>query len=189
MQLRPSSCVVFSKQEAMFDVKDFVSKPTAGAVQGILKRDWIALANYYDLELSARMRKAELQELVTEYLVEKQILNGEEVEEIVVTDNSALKVARFQVERERLKLEREREVARALQEEIRAAELKRLVVSITDDTKNLIPVFDELYSDEFFRQFEKNAVLHQWSKDRWTLLNQYLLYRPSTESACRLVCG
>lgn len=86
----------------MFSVKDFVSKPTATALKGVHKSDWLSLAKQYDLEPRIGMLKAELQVLVTDHLVEKEILTEEEVDEVIVAGRSrALEVARLQVERER----------------------------------------------------------------------------------------
>ncbi|KAK3893607.1 hypothetical protein Pcinc_002581 [Petrolisthes cinctipes] len=134
----------------MFNLEEFVTNPSIGALTALQKKDWASLAAYYHLEPRPTLTKTQLQKLVLEHLMEEEILDRNEVQEQFPLSSGDTEEARLSLERERVKLE-------ILREQNKAKEL-----SYISNGDKYVPRFDEGQPETFFSQFEENAAIHSW---------------------------
>ena len=171
-----------------FDVNTFVANPKLSGLTTLKRSELVALVNHYDLEVLSGMRKGDVQKLVSDYLLDENVVSDDEACE---DEKSAIKLKRLELqgrdrEREaqvRLKeLEiREREIA----VQIKAKELELATATARsssaseqfDVTRHIrfVPPFQETEPDKYFLHFEKIATSLSWPEKVWTLLLQSVL--------------
>ena len=164
--------------EMSFDVDTFVTDPKLTGLTTTKRSELVALANHYELEVHSGMRKADARKLVSEYLLDENVISDKEVNK---DGESAIELKKMEL-RER---EREPEVQVQLKElEIRECEIaiqmkvKELGLAATtvrsssaseqfDVTRHIrfVPPFQETEPDKYFLHFEKIATSLSWPKE------------------------
>ena len=175
-----------------FDVQEFANNPRLATLAALKKSELLSVANYYKVEVSSTIRKAELRKVISQYLVDEEIVSDEEYE--LATDIELKKLELRERERERESLMRIKELEireRELSIQLKAKELEvaRTVASETsrrekfDMSKNVrfVPPFQDTEVDKYFLHFEKIASSLEWPKEVWTLLLQSALLGKARE--------
>ena len=63
-----------------FDVQEFANNPLLATLAALKKSELLSVANYYKVEVSSTIRKAELRKVISQYLVDEEIVSDEEYE-------------------------------------------------------------------------------------------------------------
>ena len=178
-----------------FDVNTFVANPKLSGLTTLKRSELVALANHYELEVLSGMRKGDVRKLVSDYLLDENVVSDDEVCE---DGESAIELRRLELqgrEREReaqvrlKELEiREREIA----VQIKAKELELATATARsssaseqfDVTRHIrfVPPFQETEPDKYFLHFEKIATSLSWPEKVWTLLLQSVLVGKAREA-------
>ena len=193
-----------------FNVKVFLNLDSADREErfyNLKKDEYIAIAEYFELPVTTRMKKGQIRELVAQALIERSYLQSFEFS---LKDDSSEQF-KFQLEMKRLEVElKEKEMQMQMQEKEkeRAFELEKLKLeqelklrelAIQDTGSNttstlrseqkfdaaknirLVPKFVEKSVDKFFPQFEKVAENLKWPKEVWPTLLQSVLIGKAAE--------
>jgi len=168
-----------------FSVDSFVASPKLTSIGPLRKAELLSLAQYYKLEVSQGMKKAEIRTMIVEYLIEEEIVS--EDEGLLSTNTVELKRLELQdKEREheaQLKLKEMELRERELAIQLKMKELEVAAASPLAPTREpagfdvskyvrFVPPFQEKEVDKYFLHFEKVASSLLWPKEMWTLLLQ-----------------
>ena len=74
----------------LFSVESFFEAPTLSSLTALKRSDLLARANHYKLETTSEMRKDEMQTVLIEYLINKEILTEDEM--VIVETTSAVEL-------------------------------------------------------------------------------------------------
>ena len=178
-----------------FSVDSFVASPKLTSIGPLRKAELLSLAQYYKLEVSQGMKKAEIRTMIVEYLIEEEIVS--EDEGLLSTNTVELKRLELQdKEREReaqLKLKEMELRERELAIQLKMKELEVAAASPPTPTREpagldvskyvrFVPPFQEKEVDKYFLHFEKVASSLLWPKEMWTLLLQSSLLGKAHEA-------
>ena len=179
-----------------FDVTTFVAAPKLTGLAALKRSELVAIASHYDLEVNSGMRKADVRQLVRDYLLDENVVSDEEVYE---EGESVIELKRLELQER----EREREAQVRLKEleirereiavQIKAKELELATTTVRssssaseqfDVTRHIrfVPPFQETEPDKYFLHFEKIATSLSWPRRVWTLLLQSSLVGKAREA-------
>ncbi|XP_062895413.1 uncharacterized protein LOC134341476 isoform X1 [Mobula hypostoma] len=181
------------------EVDGFLTKPTPEALDGAKRVVLLEIAQKLKLQVSTKMRKAQVQTLIAECYVSEEVLDGDVLEMFAESKPIG---AELQLPLEKLKREAEDKQS---QHELRLKQFEAEEVdkqreeaerqrwfevqgwlqggsvpdlgdrfSASREVK-LVPPFDEAEVDKSFLQFEKVAQNRRWPKDSWAVMLQSVI--------------
>ncbi|XP_037803376.1 uncharacterized protein LOC119597807 [Penaeus monodon] len=151
----------------MFSVESFVDNPSAEALSGLTKAQWSELAAHYCIPIRSSLRKDEIRTLVTDYLLEHNVLSADDLELLCPRDVTMAR--QYDLESRKLDLE----MFKAENERMRLMQRpnqERYPHFRVEDAIKFVPKFNETEPEYFFIHFERVAALHGWPEDKWVLL-------------------
>lgn len=164
----------FEVSEMELNVEELISKPSVELLQTrkISKKDWVRLACHYRVVIKSYWRKEEVKNSVLRDLVDKEVVHEDALDLCGSgegPEDNAVRILELEVERERLRdREREREFhlnylekKAQLMGEVGGDDKREPYFDLCKNVK-LVPSFDEMDTDEFFRQFETIATSLKW---------------------------
>ncbi|XP_037802170.1 uncharacterized protein LOC119596887 isoform X2 [Penaeus monodon] len=151
----------------MFSVESFVDNPSAEALVGLTKAQWSELAAHYCIPIRSSLRKDEIRTLVTDYLLEHNVLSADDLELLCPRDVTMAR--QYDLESRKLDLE----MFKAENERMRLMQRpnqERYPHFRVEDAIKFVPKFNETEPEYFLIHFERVAALHGWPEDKWVLL-------------------
>ena len=164
-------------------IVDFKSNPTLDKVNALLRPSLLAVAKEYGLDVTSKIRKGELKEIVLQQFVDDGLLEESVLDEFGVGmsnyDLKEIELAKIKanMELQKVKLQYDQELA-----------LKRLQAGVPsskfDVTKHIrmVPPFSENKVDKYFVTFEKIATSLKWPKEFYVILLQSILKGKAQEA-------
>ncbi|XP_065893824.1 uncharacterized protein [Dysidea avara] len=178
-----------------FSVETFVPAPKLSELAARKRSELVALANHFKLEVSTSMRKGDVKKLVSNYLMDENIVSDDEeaIEESNLIEMKRLELQEKEREREAQFRIKELEIKeRKIAVQLKAKELELATVTAKTPTSvsekfdvtrhiRFVPPFQETEPDRYFLHFEKVATSLEWPREVWTLLLQSTLVGKTRE--------
>ena len=184
-----------------FSVDSFVAKPLLQSVKTLKKSQLQLIALHYKLPTTSTIKREELRKLISEYLVDEELVPEDELDDSPSppVDANLLELKRLEFqerewERENQLRLRELEIQeKELSVQLKLKELEKTPAAASeavhpspgtfDVSKHIrfMPLFQEKEVDKYFLHFEKVATSLNWPKGVWMLLLQSVLVGKARE--------